>query len=151
MDIAPLRRRVLGNAVVRPDTLAASPAAIRALVLEGAQAAYRVRYVQDSARPDDPQAVTDSAGRVLGLEGLRVGDASVFPTIPCANIHLTVLMRQPGSWLTASRPAGRVVSDHGWHTTQSLLQRLHDLRLRARRSLPAPVFDFLDGEERKPS
>ena len=40
----------------------------------------------------DPKAVTDSSGRVYGVEGLRVVDASLFPSIPSANIHLTVLM-----------------------------------------------------------
>jgi len=33
-------------------------------------------------RPDDPTAVLDSSFRVLGTQGLRVVDASVFPRIP---------------------------------------------------------------------
>jgi choline dehydrogenase-like flavoprotein len=33
----------------------------------------------------------DVAGRVYGVGGLRVADASVFPTIPRANIHCTVV------------------------------------------------------------
>jgi len=43
-------------------------------------------------RADDPLAVTDAQGRVRGVEGLRVCDASIFPTIPCANINLPVIM-----------------------------------------------------------
>jgi choline dehydrogenase len=39
----------------------------------------------------DPEAVVDHAGRVHGVAGLRVADASVFPTIPRANIHCTVV------------------------------------------------------------
>jgi choline dehydrogenase-like flavoprotein len=39
----------------------------------------------------DPEAVVDSAGRVYNVGGLRVADASVFPTIPRANIHCTVV------------------------------------------------------------
>ena len=39
----------------------------------------------------DPGAVVDHAGRVHGIAGLRVADASVFPTIPRANIHCTVV------------------------------------------------------------
>jgi 5-(hydroxymethyl)furfural/furfural oxidase len=40
----------------------------------------------------DPKAVTDASGRVYGVTGLRVVDASVFPSIPSANIYLTVVM-----------------------------------------------------------
>ena len=41
---------------------------------------------------DDPMAVTDPAGRVRGIEGLRVVDASIFPVVPCANTNFPVLM-----------------------------------------------------------
>ncbi|GAA3967038.1 GMC family oxidoreductase N-terminal domain-containing protein [Actinomadura viridis] len=40
----------------------------------------------------DPGAVVDGAGRVHGVAGLLVADASVMPAIPRANTHLTVLM-----------------------------------------------------------
>ncbi len=40
----------------------------------------------------DPMAVTDPAGRVRGVEGLRVVDASIFPVVPCANTNFPVLM-----------------------------------------------------------
>ena len=43
-------------------------------------------------RADDPMAVTDSAGRVRGVEGLRVVDASIFPVVPCANTNFPTLM-----------------------------------------------------------
>jgi choline dehydrogenase-like flavoprotein len=33
----------------------------------------------------------DDAGRVLGVEGLIVADASVMPTIPRANTNLTTV------------------------------------------------------------
>lgn len=41
--------------------------------------------------PDDPRAVVDSSCRVIGMKSLRVVDASVMPTVPSANTHLTVL------------------------------------------------------------
>lgn len=41
---------------------------------------------------DDPMTVTDSSGRVRGVDGLRVVDASVFPVVPCANTNFPVLM-----------------------------------------------------------
>ena len=43
----------------------------------------------------------DAFGRIADLEGLHVADASLFPTIPTANIHLAVLMigERFGAWL----------------------------------------------------
>ncbi|HEY4253710.1 MAG TPA: GMC oxidoreductase, partial [Roseomonas sp.] len=41
---------------------------------------------------EDPMAVCDPAGRVIGVEGLMVCDASVMPTIPCANLNVPVIM-----------------------------------------------------------
>lgn len=59
-------------------------------------------------RSDDPRAVTDPVGKVHGIAGLRVVDASLFPSIPRANIHLSVLMcaeKIADSILAESRPA----------------------------------------------
>ena len=43
--------------------------------------------------PDsDPTAVVDDQLRVRGLQGLRVVDASVMPTMPSANLNASVLM-----------------------------------------------------------
>jgi choline dehydrogenase len=42
-------------------------------------------------RAGDDGTVVDADGRVHGIDGLRVADASILPTIPRANTHLTVL------------------------------------------------------------
>lgn len=42
--------------------------------------------------PDDPMAVTDPNARVIGVDGLRVCDASLMPTIPCGNTNIPVVM-----------------------------------------------------------
>lgn len=41
---------------------------------------------------DDPAAVVDPQGRVLGMESLRVADASIMPRIPRGNTNLPTLM-----------------------------------------------------------
>jgi choline dehydrogenase-like flavoprotein len=38
------------------------------------------------------QGGANPGGRVFGVTGLRVADASVFPTIPSAGTHISVLM-----------------------------------------------------------
>ena len=42
--------------------------------------------------PDEVQTVVDPACRVLGVDGLRVVDASVLPFVPRANTNLSVIM-----------------------------------------------------------
>jgi 5-(hydroxymethyl)furfural/furfural oxidase len=43
-------------------------------------------------RADDPLAVTLSDGQVIGVSGLRVCDASLMPSIPCANTNVPTIM-----------------------------------------------------------
>jgi choline dehydrogenase-like flavoprotein len=40
----------------------------------------------------DPSAVVDATGKVHGLDGLSVCDASIFPVIPRANTNLPAAM-----------------------------------------------------------
>jgi choline dehydrogenase len=55
----------------------------------------------------DDKAVVDPELRVLGLEGLRVADASVMPAIPSPNIHpATIMIAEKGSDLIGSALAG---------------------------------------------
>jgi 5-(hydroxymethyl)furfural/furfural oxidase len=42
--------------------------------------------------PEDRSAVVDPAGRVIGVAGLRVADASIMPSLPCANTNLSTIM-----------------------------------------------------------
>jgi choline dehydrogenase-like flavoprotein len=41
---------------------------------------------------DDRMAVVDPEGRVIGIDGLRVADASIMPSIVSANTNLTTIM-----------------------------------------------------------
>jgi len=43
-------------------------------------------------RDDDPEAVVDSKGRVRGVGGLRVVDASIMPTLVTGNPNIPTIM-----------------------------------------------------------
>jgi choline dehydrogenase len=52
-------------------------------------------------RDGDPKAAVSGRGRVRGVEGLWVADASIMPTIPSANTNLATIMigERMGEWL----------------------------------------------------
>jgi len=62
--------------------------------------------------PDsDPTAVVDDQLRVRGLEGLRVVDASIMPTMPSANLNASVLMlAEKAADMIRGRPALEAVT-----------------------------------------
>jgi choline dehydrogenase len=64
---------------------------LRELVPAHADTTYHPSSTCRMGPADDPMAVVDRSGRVHGVRGLRVVDASVFPTSPRANIHATVV------------------------------------------------------------
>ncbi|MGI9127681.1 MAG: GMC oxidoreductase [Roseomonas sp.] len=44
------------------------------------------------SRPEDSMSAVDRNGRLKGIEGLRVADASIFPVAPCSNTNFPTLM-----------------------------------------------------------
>jgi choline dehydrogenase len=64
---------------------------LRARVRDSVSTTYHPSSTCRMAPATDPGAVVDHAGRVHGIDGLRVADASVFPTSPRANLHCTVV------------------------------------------------------------
>lgn len=67
-------------------------AALESFLRERAHGTWHCCGTCRMGRASDPAAVTDSSGRVRGVEGLRVGDASLMPTVPRANTNLPVMM-----------------------------------------------------------
>lgn len=66
--------------------------ALEAFVRQAAIGVWHASCTCRMGRNDNPMAVTDTSGRVRGVQGLRVVDASVFPIVPCANTNFPTLM-----------------------------------------------------------
>ena len=66
--------------------------ALEAFVRKAAIGVWHASCSCRMGRPDDPMAVVDAQGRVKGVQGLRVVDASIFPVVPCANTNFPTLM-----------------------------------------------------------
>ena len=90
-----LRRVMLDRFVIdtgRLDDVVADPEQLEAFVREGAVGVWHASCSCRMGADDDPLAVVDVTGRVRGVDGLRVCDASIFPVVPCANTNFPVLM-----------------------------------------------------------
>jgi 5-(hydroxymethyl)furfural/furfural oxidase len=74
-------------------------------VRKGAVGVWHASCSCRMGRYGDPMSVVDTAGRVKGVEGLRVCDASVFPVVPCANTNFPVLM-------TAEKISDAILAGH---------------------------------------
>jgi choline dehydrogenase len=86
-----------------PRTLA-DDARVRSWIRRALDSGYHPSGSVPMGADDDRDAATDGRGRVRGVDGLVVADASLMPTIPAANIHLAVLMigERFGEWLKGS-------------------------------------------------
>lgn len=60
------------------------------VVLDSANSVYNGAGTNKMGKVDDPMAVVDSTGRVIGAQGLRVIDASIFPFLPPGQPSATV-------------------------------------------------------------
>ena len=96
LDIAgPLRGWVVRGLVTQGVTLhklLADDRALSEFVRANVGGTWHPSGTCRMGRADDPQAVTLSDGRVIGVTGLRVCDASLMPAIPCANTNVPTIM-----------------------------------------------------------
>ncbi len=65
---------------------------LRAFVRDTAVSHYHFVGTCRMGSSDDRLAVVDGSGRVIGVDGLRVVDGSILPTIPRANTYLPIMM-----------------------------------------------------------
>jgi 5-(hydroxymethyl)furfural/furfural oxidase len=92
---APLRHYMIDNFVVEGftfDQVMNDDEALEAFVRKATIGVWHASCSCRMGRPDDPLAVVDTQGRVKGVQGLRVVDASIFPVVPCANTNFPTLM-----------------------------------------------------------
>jgi choline dehydrogenase len=77
---------------IQPGAEVTSDAAIDAFVRAKAESAYHPSCTCRMGAPSDPRAVVDPETRVLGLEGLRVVDSSIMPSITTGNLNAPTIM-----------------------------------------------------------
>ena len=67
-------------------------AKLEAFVRQAAVGVWHASCTCRMGAADDPMAVTGNTGRVRGIAGLRVVDASIFPVVPRANTNFPTMM-----------------------------------------------------------
>ena len=101
-----VRRAVIENVMLGKsiaNVVRQGDAAIEAHVMHYVMSIRHISCTCRMGREDDPTAVTGPDGRVHGIGGLRVADASVFPAVPRANTNIPTIM-------TAEKIADSVLS-----------------------------------------
>jgi 5-(hydroxymethyl)furfural/furfural oxidase len=96
LDVAPfLADAIFGRLTGRKIDLAAlvqDKDALAGYVRDNVAGTFHVSGTCRMGRSDDPDAVVDNAGRVRGVGGLRVVDASIMPAIPRGNTNIPTIM-----------------------------------------------------------
>ncbi len=109
MATGPLSRRVMIENIITPGLRASemmrSPRQLREWIIENACGSWHASGTCRIGRVDDPRAVVDSDAKVIGVEGLRVVDASIMPAVISANTMLTTVMA--GEKIADAIKAGR--------------------------------------------
>ena len=95
-----LTREIFGQAAmtpyvkaeIQPGAEAQSDAALDDFIREHVESAYHPCGTARMGRRDDPMAVVDPDCRVIGVEGLRVADSSIFPQVTNGNLNAPSIM-----------------------------------------------------------
>ncbi len=77
---------------IQPGADVRDDAALDAFIARHAESAYHPCGTARMGRRDDPGAVVDPECRVIGVEGLRLADSSIFPRITNGNINAPSIM-----------------------------------------------------------
>ena len=94
------------GAELQPGLDVSSDDEIDTWVRQNVESAYHPCGTARMGQGDDADAVVDTACRVRGLEGVRIVDASVFPTVPYGNINApTIMVAEKAADLILGKPA----------------------------------------------
>ena len=77
---------------IQPGAAYQTDAELDAAIREHAESAYHPCGTCRMGAADDPGAVVDPEARVIGVEGLRVADSSIFPRITNGNLNAPSIM-----------------------------------------------------------
>jgi len=77
---------------IQPGIDLQSDAQLDSFIREHAESAYHPCGTCKMGAADDPMAVVDPQARVIGVEGLRVADSSIFPRITNGNLNAPSIM-----------------------------------------------------------
>ncbi len=72
---------------IQPGAALQTDAELDSFIREHAESAYHPCGTCRMGRASDPDAVVDPQGRVIGVDGLRVADSSIFPRITNGNLN----------------------------------------------------------------
>ena len=77
---------------IQPGSGHETDAEIDAFIRDHAESAYHPCGTARMGRRDDPMAVVDPEARVIGVDGLRLADSSIFPRITNGNLNAPSIM-----------------------------------------------------------
>jgi choline dehydrogenase len=77
---------------IQPGASVQTDEELNAFIAEHAESAYHPCGTCRMGRADDKNAVVDPEGRVIGVDGLRVADSSIFPQITNGNLNAPSIM-----------------------------------------------------------
>ena len=90
---------------IQPGAAVQSDEEIDAFIAEHAESAYHPCGTCRMGRADDPRAVVDPECRVIGVEGLRVADSSIFPRVTNGNTNApSILVGEKAADMILGRP-----------------------------------------------
>ena len=101
----PAFKDIILDRVTPTDAELASDDALDAWLMRNTGTSHHIAGTCKMGPDTDPMAVVDQSGRVRGLEGLRVADASIMPDVIRANTNATTIMigERVADWIAQGR------------------------------------------------